>query len=93
MGISRITLVGRSDRKESDIFEMTFSIRFCLSSKVLNGGLMKIFFPLRSCLKSHVLHQMLDLLDILSAILVGDMSDVIHPYLLPLERNAFGVFQ
>jgi hypothetical protein len=37
---------------------------------------------------------MLDLLDILSTILVGDMSDVIHPpYLLPLERNAFGVLQ
>ena len=39
MGISRTTLVGRFERRDSDIFEITFSMRFCLSSKVLKGGL------------------------------------------------------
>jgi len=51
IGISRTTLVGRFERKESDIFEITFSMRFCLSSNVLKGGLIYMFFPLRSRLK------------------------------------------
>src|ERR1700722_12460240 len=51
MGTSRTTLVGRFERKESDTFLITFSIRFCLFSKVLNGGFTYMFFPVKSCLK------------------------------------------
>src|ERR1700735_534353 len=51
MGTSRATLVGRFERKESDTFLITFSIRFCLFSKVLNGGFTYVFFPVKSCLK------------------------------------------